>query len=122
MARRSGRRGDFLGTDDTTGFTEYGSKLRLDYWGNRTAHPLKRNLQELASPLADPFPLPFYRGPSYEDTPAGIGTVLTSFVGNTTVPTNPNNMAAQVLWTTNGVPVVDLAIPDMAIGTTFNVR
>lgn len=117
MARRNGRKGDFLATDDTTGFTRFGSELRLDYWGNRTAIPLKRNLQEIASPHDDPAPLPFYRGASYEFTPAGIGFALPATVGNTTIPTDVNNAAIQALGLS-----FDLAIPDMAVGTTLVIR
>lgn len=115
MARRRGREGSWLATDDTTGFTRYGSELKLDFWGNRTAIPLKRNLQEIAIPLDDFGPVPFYRGPSYETYTPPIGYLMPTFVGLTTVPTNPNNMAVQVLD-------LDPAIPDMEIGTNFIVR
>lgn len=114
---RRGRKGDWLATDDTTGFTEYASKLRLDFWGNRTRRPLLRNLQEIASPLEDPAPVPFFRGSNYEATPAGVGVIAPTFVGNTTVHTNPNNAAFQAL----GLEF-DLGIPDMAVGSTFVVR
>lgn len=115
MARRSGRKGAWLATDDTTGFTRYASDMRSDYWGNRTAIPLQRNLQEIASPLDDPAPVPFYRGPSYEFTTPCIGEVAPAFVGNTSVPTNSGNMAFQVLD-------LNPAIPDMVISCTFIVR
>lgn len=115
MARRMGRKGDYLATDDTTGFTEYASTLRLDYWGNRTRIPLLRNLQEIATPLDDPAPVPFYRGPNYEITNPCNFEVAPVYVGNTTVPTNPNNIAFQVLD-------LNPAIPDMSVGCTFIVR
>lgn len=115
MGRRAGRPGNWLATDDTTGFTKYGDELRLDYWGNRTAIPLKRNLQEIAQPLDDPEPIPFYRGPSYEYVPPCIAEIAPPYVGNTNVPTNPNNMAFQVLN-------LDPGIGDMQIGCTFEVR
>lgn len=115
MARRNQRRGDWLATDDTTGFTRYGSELRLDYWGNRTAIPLKRNLQEIATPLSDPGPVPFYRGPNYETNAPCFAEIAPTYIGNTTVPTNPNNMAFQVLN-------LDPAIPDMVVGCTLVIR
>lgn len=115
MARRNQRRGDWLATDDYTGFTEYASRLKLDYWGSYAVRPLIRNLQEISSPLDDPEPVAFYRGPSYEYTPPCIGEVAPAYVGNTTVPTSSGNMAYQVLN-------LNPAIPDMEIGCTFVVR
>ena len=115
MARRQGRPGGYLMTDDTTGFTRYASQLRKDYWGDYSEHPLKRNLQEIASPLNDPIPVTVYRGPNYEVMPAYcLGELAPATVGLTTVPTNQNNMAFQSL---------DLspAIPDMEIGCTFQI-
>lgn len=115
MARRAGRPGNWLATDDTTGFTKYGSELRLDFWGNRTAIPLERNLQEIAMPLDDPGPVPFYRGPNYETNRACFAEIAPTYVGNTTVLTNPNNAGFQALD-------LDPAIPNMEIGCTFVVR
>lgn len=115
MARRRAKLGDWLVTDDYTGFTVYASQVKKDYWGAMAVKPLKRNLQEIATPLGDPYGLPFYRASNYEYTAPCAGELAPTFVGNTTVPTNPNNMAFQVL---------DLspAIPDMEIGCTFIVR
>lgn len=115
MARRSGRKGDFLAADDYTGFTEFGSRLKLDFWGQRTRKPLLRNLQEIATPLDDPYPLPFYRGSNYEQTNGCIAEVAPAYVGLTTVPTNTQNAAMQVLN-------LNPAIPDMEVGCTFVVR
>lgn len=115
MARRAGRKGDYLATDDYTGFTEYASKLRRDYWGNYGVKPLLRNLQEIASPLDDPAPVPFYRGPDYELSVPCDYEVAPPTVGLTNVPTNPNNAAFQALG-------LSPAIPDMSIGCTFLVR
>lgn len=115
MARRNGKRGAWLATDDYFGFTTFSNKLQKDFWGAYARKPLKRNLQEIAKPLNDPEPVPFYRGPNYEFTPDCVSEVAPTYVGNTTVLTNPNNAAFQVL---------DLspAIPDMSIGCTFVVR
>lgn len=114
MARRAGRPGQWLATDDTTGFTKYASELRLDYWGNRTAIPLQRNLQEIATPIDDPAPVPFYRGPSYEITPTCVAETAPAYVGLTSVATNQNNMAFQVLD-------LDSGIGTMEISCTFRV-
>lgn len=115
MARRSGRPGSWLMVDDTTGFVKYSSQLRRDFWGNMTAVPLKRNLQEIASPLNDPAPVPVYRGPNYEASDPCGGEVLRPFVSNTNVPTSQQNMAAQALN-------LDPSIPDMSVGCTLVVR
>lgn len=114
MARRSQRKGDHLATDDYTGFTVFASKLRRDFWGSYAVHPLKRNLQEIASPLNDPVPVDIYRGPNYEFTPACVAETAPFFVGNTNVRTSQNNAAFAAL---------DLspAIPDMAVGCNFIV-
>jgi len=84
MARRSGRKGDHLATDDYTGFTVYASKLQYDYWGSLAVHPLKRNLQEISSPLCDPVPVEIYRGPTYEIASSTFLNVPNT-VGNTSV-------------------------------------
>ena len=115
MARRQGRPGSWLMTDDYTGFTRYSSQLRKDYWGSYAERPLKRNLQEIASPLNDPLPVNPYRGPNYEIMPSFcLGELAPLYVGTTNIPTNPNNAAFQAL---------DLspAIPDMEIGCNFQV-
>jgi len=113
--RRRGRPGQWLATDDTTGFTRYASELRLDYWGNRTAIPLKRNLQEIASPLNDPAPVYFYRGANYEITPTCVAEVAPFTIGATGVPTNKGNMAYQILN-------LDPGVGDMEVGCDFIVR
>lgn len=115
MARRNQRRGDWLAVDDTTGFTCFGSELQLDFWGNRVKRPLLRNLQEIATPLSDPQPVPFYRGPNYETDEPCFAEIAPKYVGNTTVLTNPFNAAFQALD-------LNPAIPDMEIGCTFVVR
>ena len=114
MARRKGKKGDYLATDDYTGFTEYASRLKLDYWGSLTRKPMLRNLQEISSPLNDPAPVINFRGPNYEATPVCVAEVAPFFVGNTNVRTNMNNAA---------FPALDLepAIPDMIVGCNFVV-
>lgn len=115
MARRGGRPGSWLATDDYTGFTVYSNKLQRDYWGALTVRPLQRNLQEIASPLNDPLPVDPYRGPNYEIMPDFcLGELAPLYVGTTNVPTNRNNAAFQAL---------DLApgIDDMEIGCNFIV-
>lgn len=97
MARRNGRPGAYLMTDDYTGFTRYNTELKRDFWGAYAKKPLKRNLQEIAIGLNDPRPVPVYRGPDYEATRTCIGETAPFYVGLTTVPTNPDNMAIQSL-------------------------
>lgn len=115
MARRRGRPGSHLASDDTTGFTVYAETLQRDYWGNLTRVPLKRNLQEIASPLGDPYPVEFYRGPQYEATVPGQFNVLPTFIGNTTRPFLTDSAYAQSFDLGPG-------IGSMIIGTSFVVR
>lgn len=115
MARRRGRWGDHLVADSYTGFTCYASEVRRDFWGNYSKKPLIRNLQEIASPLSDPQPVSLYLAPAYQNLPHCGAEVAPTYVGNTTVPTNTDNMAFQVLN-------LDPSIPDMVVGCTFIVR
>lgn len=82
-------------SDDYTGVTHYASELTRDFWGAYAKRPLKRNLQEIASPLNDPLPVNPYRGPDYEYVDPSITTVAPQYVGTTSVPTNRNNAAIQ---------------------------
>ncbi len=98
MARRGGRLGEWLATDDTFGITEYASRLRRDYWGNYTKKPLLRNPQEYIQPIADPVPVGFYRAPDYEATTAQQFVSMPSRVGLTNVQTSYLSAAAQALF------------------------
>lgn len=119
MALRSGRKGAWLASDDYTGLTRYASELHRDYWGNYTKKPLKRNLQEIASPLNDPEPVPLFRGGKYEPTVPADFALSPLYIGNTTQKTRPS-LAGDVLG--YDVLLSDLGIGDMEIGTTFFVR
>lgn len=115
MARRSGRPGAWLATDELTGFTKYGTQLKTDFWGAKTARPLKRNLQEIATPLLDPYPVPYYTGSSYEQVPnICVFENIPFYVGNTNIRTPRTGDAAQAVYNTTG-------IGDMEIGCTFIV-
>lgn len=95
MARRNGRPGAYLMTDDTSGTTQYANKLKTDYWGNETKFGLIRNLQEIASPLGDPYPVSRYRGPQYEATNGCMFETSPIFIGNTTRPFPQTSAYAQ---------------------------
>lgn len=111
--RRRGRPGDYLMTDDWTGCTDYASRMKKDYWGNLSAITLKRNLQEISSPLNDPYPVPEYRGPQYEQIgPCGF-ELIPQFIGNTSVPF-PTSFITNALGS-------NPSIPFMKIGCTFIV-
>lgn len=115
MARRAGRKGDYLASDDYSGVTRFASEMQFDYWGSFTKKPLLRNLQEIASPLNDPRPVSIFRGADYESIPNEcIGVVAPTYVGLTTVPTNRNNAAFQSLNLHPG-------LGDMEIGCSFYV-
>jgi hypothetical protein len=114
MARRRGRPNNYLMVDDNTGFTTYADRLQQDYWGNWSKYGLKRNLQEISSPLGDPYPVPVFRGSQYEATTACQFELQPRFVGKTTKPF-PTSQYGQLVD-------LDPAIPDMAVGCTFLVR
>lgn len=115
MARRRGKKGDYLISDDYTGFTTYRSQVKEDYWGNLTVKPLKRNLQEIASPLNDPVPVTVYRGPTYEQVNPCNFEIQPLFIGKTNIRTPNNSPATQANdW--------DPAIPNMQVGCTFEIR
>ena len=101
-------------SDDYTGMTHYASELRRDYCGAWAKKPLKRNLQEVASPLNDPQPVDPYRGPTYEASGTCLGDVAPTYVGLTNVRTSISNMAYQVL--------IDGGIGSWAIGCNFEVQ
>ncbi len=114
MARRRGKPGAYLMSDDNTGFTIYNNQARKDYWNNYTAIPLKRNLQEIASPLNDPYPVPIFRGSQYEQTNACDFELQPQYIGKTRIPF-PNTQVTNLYN-------LDPGIGDMAIGCTFIVR
>jgi len=114
MARRNGKKGAYLMTDDYSGVTRYDYELKRDYWGQFTKYPLERNLQEIATPLNDPEPVSNYRGPQYEYSNSCDLALAPQFVGNTNVPTSTANMAMQVLGLQDG-------IPNMTVGCSFEV-
>lgn len=116
--RRRGRPGDYLMTSDYDNCADYRSNLAKDYWGdygpkNRL---LLRNLQEISSPLNDPYPVKEYRGPSYEPTNACDFELFPNYIGNTLVPFNKNNNPLSTVLDFNP------AIPDMSVGCTFIVQ
>ena len=109
MARRNGKKGDYLVTDDYTGFTKYASNLRRDYWGNYATKPLQRNLQEIAKPLNDPRPVSFYRGSNYEVMPNYcLDRGYPFFVGLTNVQTKTDNAYLQALDVDGGIGVMEI--------------
>lgn len=120
MARRRGKPGEHLATDDYTGFTRYASELKRDFWGQYSKYPLERNLQEIAVPLSDPYPVSLYRGPNYEITDNGTDyNLVSTYVGNTTRATSRLSVAVQTFGT-QGSPAGG-GIGSMVIGTTFIV-
>lgn len=114
MARRNGRKGAHLVTDDYFGFTRFNSQVKKDYWGSYAEKPMLRNLQEIAYPLNDPGPVDPYRGPNYETYSLCDIELAPQYVGLTNVKTNPNNAAMQALGLQD-------AIPNMEIGCDFVV-
>ena len=104
--------GDHLMADDITGFIHPASEMRQQ-WNGLWVHESKyetRQPQEFVRAKSDPGPLKHIRQPAVLEDAV---TSLPLYVGNTTVVTDTRG-AAQHLY--------DLSIPDMAIGTTFQVR
>lgn len=116
MARRNQRPGDHLATSDYSGCTTYASRLVRDYWGDygEANEILKRNLQEIAIPLKDPYPIKLYQGPQYESTGACMFELQPTYIGKTTRPF-PNTDYTRLY-------VLNPSIPDMSVGCTFVVR
>lgn len=116
MARRNQRRGDHLVTSDYSGCTTYASRVVQDYWGDwgEPREILKRNLQEIATPLCDPYPVFLYIGPMYETAdPCGF-EMQPAYIGKTTIPF-PITQYTQLFKLHPG-------IGSMEIGCTFVVR
>lgn len=113
MARRNGKPGDYLITDDYLGVTTYASKVTTDFWGNVVQKPLLRNLQEIATPLNDPYPVPLFRGPDYEQTIACQFEIQPQYIGRTTRPF-PNTQLTQLLD-------LNPSLGSMFVGCTFRV-
>lgn len=118
MARRNGRPGDYLFSDDYSGNTVFASKVRSDFWQDYTAGKvLKRNLQEIATPLNDPYPVPIFNGSQFEQTTACQFEIIPLFIGNTNIPFPTGSAYVQAFFTD-----LDPAIPDMSVGCTLVVH
>lgn len=115
MARRNGRLGSYLFTDDYSGFTTYADKVSCDYWGSYSKKVLNRNLQEVTSPLGDPYPVPNYRGPQYEATTACQFETTPIFIGKTTRHFPQSSAYAQF-------QNLNPSIPNMSVGCTLVVH
>lgn len=115
MARRRGKPGSYLMSDDYSGFTEYAYKLKEDYWGNYSRYGVERNLQEISQPLGDPYPVPTFRGGQYENTSGIAFNNLPVFIGKTSIPFPTDSAYAQAFDLSPGIGA-------MVIGSTFVVR
>jgi hypothetical protein len=121
MARRRGwKRGDWLVRDEESGFTEYASNMRRDYYGvlkrkdqNDYAHPQDfiraKNDPYINEPLNNPLLV-------YDTSAYNLG----DFVGVTTVP-SPVGPATHI-YNPNYFSQSDPGLGDMEIGTSFQVR
>lgn len=119
MARRNGRPGDYLATSDYDGATHFASKLVYDYWGNLGTRQqiLARNLQEIATPLNDPYPVPIFNGSQFEQTNECQFETIPLYIGNTNIPFPTGSAYVQAFFTD-----LDPAIPDMSVGCTLVVH
>lgn len=87
-----------------------------DFWGDygTSSEILLRNLQEIAKPLGDPYPVSLYRGAQYEYTDACMFELQPQYIGKTTRPF-PNTQITSIFNLNPG-------IGQMQIGCTFFVR
>lgn len=112
MARRNGKPGSHLVIDQYTGFTTYRERIKRDFWGAYAKRPLKRNLQDIATPLLDPYPVDVYTGSAYEQIPnTCVFETLPLYIGTTNIRTPTTGDAAQAFL---NIP----AIPDQEVGCT----
>ena len=119
MGRRSGwKRGEHLVRDEESGFTEYASKVRRDYYGVLTKHPDPMHPQDFIRARNDPFISDPQNPPTYiYDTSAYN---LGDFVGVTVVPA-PVGPATH-LFNPAAIQVSDPGIGEMVIGDSFVIR
>ncbi len=120
MRRRGWKRGDWLVRDEESGFTEYASDLRRDYYGvlkrrNQAdyAHP-----QDFIKALNDPFIGDPQNPPQYTYDTSALN--LGMFVGLTHVPA-PVGPATH-LFNPSVSQGSDPGIGEMTIGTDFVIR
>lgn len=111
--RRNIRQGDYLTVDDFTNETHYASEMTRDYLGNwvkaTDADPIQPQL--FARPVDDPQPVEIYQ-PLTGIPPASL--FQSAVVGDTDVPA-PTGPASHLF-------PYNLAIPNMAVGSSFIVR
>lgn len=117
MRRRRGKLGESLAVDDYTGFVTYRSRLRPDEDNFYSERPLKRNLQEIASPLNDPKPVDRVgAAANYETYDVCDLQVAPVYVGRTSVRTSTLSAAMQ-----SQAYGIDPGIGDMEVGCSFRV-
>lgn len=116
--RRGWKRGDWLVRDDESGFTEYASKVRRDYYGVLTKTPDKAHPQDFIRAKNDPFIYSPQNPPTYAFDTSAYN--LGDFVGLTSVsaPVGP----ATHLFNPNAVNGDDPGIGSMTISINFVVR
>lgn len=118
MKRRGWKRGDWLVRDEESGFTEYASKVRRDYYGVLTRHPDYAHPQDFIRAKDDPFIGDPQNPPIYVYDVSALN--LGNFVGVTTVPA-PVGPATH-LFNPAAIQASDPGIGDMTIGDSFVVR
>lgn len=118
MRRGGWKRGDWLVRDEESGFTEYASKTRRDYYGKLTKNPDPAHPQDFIRAKNDPFIGDLQNPPIYVYDLSAYN--LGNFVGVTTVPA-PIGPATHLFNPSIAQPS-DPGIGEMEIGTTFVVR
>lgn len=122
MARRRGwKRGDWLVRDEESGFTEYASKVRRDYYGKLTRDPDPRHPQDFIKAKADPFINEPQAPPEYSYNTSAYN--LGDYVGGTTVvsPYGPADHLFRVQTFSQGGGGSPAGIGEMVIGSSFIV-
>lgn len=116
--RRGWKRGDWLVRDEESGFTEYASEVRRDYYGVLTKTPDRAHPQDFIRAKNDPFIYDPQNPPTYIFDTSALN--LGDLVGVTSVsaPIGP----ATHLFNPNAVNGDDPGVGSMTIGTTFRIR
>jgi hypothetical protein len=116
--RRGWKRGDWLVRDEESGFTEYASEVRRDYYGVLTKNPDYAHPQDFIRAKGDPYIYDPQNPPTYFYNTSAYN--LGDFVGVTTVsaPIGP----ATHLFNPNAVNGEDAGIGSAVIGLTFRVH
>jgi hypothetical protein len=111
------KRGDWLVRDEESGFTEYASEVKRDYYGVLTKNPDWAHPQDFIRAKNDPYINDPQNPPTYIFDTSAYN--LGDFIGVTSVPA-PIGPATH-LFNPGAIQGAEPGIGDMTIGSTFTV-